>query len=259
MNSAGASIPGSDGEHFLQDLYGTRDRADRFYRDQVTDVLTDRMIEFLSQQTQMILATADQDGRPDASVRFGEPGFVLVLDNRTLAWPELRGNGVMTSLGNLVKNPWTHLMFLDKTERIGLHVRGQSTIVEPEVMAEEHPIISSRPVSGRPPERWVVLRLVNSYIHCRKHFPRADAPIEWGTDDVKAKGGDYFGAKAVPKPWVESESSAVRSPAAAELVVETAPETPAASVAPKEDDVQQQSIVAQVGRLGRLRRHGRSR
>jgi uncharacterized protein len=201
MNSTGAPRPGSEGEHFLQDIYRTRDRADRFYRDQMVGELTERMIDFVACQTRMIIATADQDGRPDASVRFGDPGFVTVLDNRTLAWPELRGNGVMTTLGNLVKNPWAHLMFLDMEQRIGLHVRGQSAIVEPDVMADEHPIILTRPSTGRPPERWVVLRLINAYIHCRKHFPRADAPIEWGTDDVKAKGGDYFGAKAAPKPW----------------------------------------------------------
>jgi predicted pyridoxine 5'-phosphate oxidase superfamily flavin-nucleotide-binding protein len=201
MNSSGVPRPGSDGEHFLQDLYGTRDRADRFYRDQMLDTLTPRMVEFLGRQTQMIIATADVDGHPDASVRFGEPGFVAVLDSRMLTWPELRGNGVMTSLGNLVKNPWTHLMFLDAAERIGLHLRGQSSIVEKDAMAAEHPHIVDRPTTGRAPAQWVVMRLETSYIHCRKHFPRTDAPIDWGTDDLKAKGGDYFGAKNTPSPW----------------------------------------------------------
>jgi uncharacterized protein len=112
MGSA-TPTPGSAGEHLLQDLYGTRERAETFYRDQLLDTLTPRMVEFLGRQTQMILATADADGHPDASVRFGEPGFVAVITETTLAWPELRGNGVMTSLGNLVKNPWAHLMFLD--------------------------------------------------------------------------------------------------------------------------------------------------
>ena len=128
--SGAAPHPGSAGEHLLQDMYGTRDRADAFYRDQMLDRLTPRMVEFLGRQTQMILATADADGRPDASVRFGDPGFVAVIDDRTLTWPELRGNGVLTSLGNLIKNPWTHLMFLDGEERIGLHLRGQSSIVD---------------------------------------------------------------------------------------------------------------------------------
>lgn len=193
--------PGSDGEHLLQDLFGTRDRAQRFYRDQMLDSLTPTMIEFLGAQTQMIVATADLSGRPDASVRFGEAGFVKALDDRTICWPELRGNGVMTTLGNLVKNPWAHVMFLDEDERIGLHLRGEASLVEAHMMAEEHPEIGTAHTSGRPPERWVVLRLESSYIHCRKHFPRTDAPIDWGTDDVRAKGGDYFGAKSTPSPW----------------------------------------------------------
>jgi predicted pyridoxine 5'-phosphate oxidase superfamily flavin-nucleotide-binding protein len=201
MTARAKKQPGSDGERLLQDQYGTRERAERFYQDQMLDTLTPRMVEFLGRQTQVVIATADPEGRPDASVRFGEPGFVAALDERTVYWPELRGNGVMTTMGNLVKNPWAHLMFLDQDERIGLHLRGEATILEAEDMAESHPEIASRPVTGRPPERWVVLRLENSYIHCRKHFPRADAPVDWGTDDVRAKGGDYFGAKATPSPW----------------------------------------------------------
>ena len=50
---------------------------------------------------------------PSGSPRFGEPGFVMPIDGQTVTWPELRGNGVMTSLGNLVKNPQAHLMFPD--------------------------------------------------------------------------------------------------------------------------------------------------
>ena len=201
--------PGSDGEHYLQDLYGTRARADRFYRDQVLDVLTPKMIEFLGRQTQMILSTADNDGRPDSSVRFGHPGFVAVLDDRTLAWPELRGNGVMTSLGNLAKNPWTHLMFLDLEERIGLHIRGVSTIVESEVMDSEFPELTQRPGYGRPPERWVILRVTNSYVHCRKHFPHGSTD---GADDLE-HNSDYFGARFTPSPWATDLEPRRPSPA----------------------------------------------
>jgi hypothetical protein len=38
-------------------------------------------------------------------------------------------------------------------------------------------------------------------VHCRKHFPRPDGQIDWGTDDVRAKGGDFFGTKHTPTPW----------------------------------------------------------
>jgi uncharacterized protein len=194
--------PASDGERLLQDLYSSTERADRFYNEQMVDVLTPRMREFLAAQTWMVLCTADEDGMPSGSPRFGEPGFVMPIDERTVTWPELRGNGVMTSLGNLVKNPKAHLMFPDMSERIGLHLRGETTIVEHDVMRLEYPALVASVMTPRPPERWVILRLEVAYVHCRKHFPRADdKPVEWGTDDVKAKGGDYFGAKDLPRPW----------------------------------------------------------
>jgi predicted pyridoxine 5'-phosphate oxidase superfamily flavin-nucleotide-binding protein len=194
-------FPGTPGEWYLQELYGTTDRADTFYRQQVIDRLTPRMVEFLARQTMMVVASVDADGAPDASVRFGEAGFVTALDEYTLAWPELRGNGVFTTLGNLAKTPSTHLMFLDHEHRIGLHVRGEAQIVEADTMLANHPELAAAPRAGRPPERWVVVRVRNSYIHCRKHFPATDGPVDWGTDDVAAKGGDYFGAKDTRSPW----------------------------------------------------------
>lgn len=201
MDRDASRRPESDGELLLQEQLGTRERALRFYDEQMIDVLTPRMIEFIGRQTQMIVASADAEGRPDATVRFGEPGFVAVLDERTLCWPELRGNGVMTTLGNFVKNPWAHLMFLDHGERIGLHLRGETVLVDPADLQDAHPELVAPEGAGRPAERWVLFRVATSYIHCRKHFPRTDAPVEWGSDDVRAKGGDYFGAKSVPAPW----------------------------------------------------------
>jgi hypothetical protein len=149
----------------------------------------------------MIIASSDAEGFPDASVRFGEPGFVRVIDAWTVCWPELRGNGVMTTLGNLVNNPHAHLMFLDHSERIGLHLRGDAKIIEGSDFADTHPDIAATQDTPRPPERWVILELRTSYVHCRKHFPRTDEPIDWGTDDAKAKGGDYFEAKGTSSPW----------------------------------------------------------
>ena len=91
-------------------------------------------------------------------------------------------------------------------ERIGLHLRGETTIIEHDVMRVEHPAIVASVQTPRAPERWVVLTLEVAYVHCRKHFPRSDnKPVEWGTDDVKSKGGDYFSAKNVSKPWHRPE------------------------------------------------------
>jgi len=196
-----SSFPQSGGEFLAQELYGSRERAERFYRDQMLDVLTPQMVHFISEQTEVVVASVDTEGRPDASIRFGEPGFVVVLDERTVAWPELRGNGVMTTVGNLLKNPPAHLMFLDRAVRIGLHLRGVTRVLDLQEAASEYPALAAREGSGRAPERWVVLHLSTSYIHCRKHFPKKDGAVDWGTDDPRAKGGDYFGAKDTPSPW----------------------------------------------------------
>jgi uncharacterized protein len=53
-----------------------------------------------------------------------------VLDEKTLAYPEYRGNGVMSSLGNISENPHVGLLFVDFTDKIGLHVNGRARIVE---------------------------------------------------------------------------------------------------------------------------------
>jgi uncharacterized protein len=59
------------------------------------------------------LATADADGRPQCSYKGGEPGFVRVLDERTLAFPVYDGNGMYLSTGNLAVNPHVGMLFVD--------------------------------------------------------------------------------------------------------------------------------------------------
>ena len=51
------------------------------------------------------LATADAQGRPNCSYKGGEPGFVRVLDERTIAFPSYDGNGMFMSFGNVLVNP----------------------------------------------------------------------------------------------------------------------------------------------------------
>jgi hypothetical protein len=51
-------------------------------------------------------------------------------------------------------------------------------------------------------ERWVIVTVSDAFIHCSKHIPllrKVDHEIQWGTDDARAKGGDYFGAASGQK------------------------------------------------------------
>ncbi|MCD9880835.1 pyridoxamine 5'-phosphate oxidase family protein [Streptomyces guryensis] len=206
--------PGSHGEHRMQRELGTLGRADRFYDEQVLDRLNPQMQEFVARQEMFFLATADSHGECDNTFRAGPPGFLRVLDDTTLAYPEYRGNGVMASLGNIRENPHVGILMIDfSQDRIGLHVNGRAQLATDEAMRRRHPHLPVDPVPGRRPQMWVEVEVEETYIHCSKHIPRlVRAPLRqnadgdggtaaggeqaWGTDDVKRKGGDYFGAAA---------------------------------------------------------------
>ncbi len=174
------------------------------------------MRTFIAEQELMFVSTADARGNCDCSIRAGLPGFVAVLDERTLAYPEYRGNGVMASLGNISENPHIGLLFVDfLRSTVGCHVNGEARIAEnaailagpvahPPGLAEIVRTALEAPGSGRPPERWVIVRVEEAYIHCSKHIPllaKRDKEIAWGTDDPAAKGGDFFRVRDLPRPW----------------------------------------------------------
>ncbi|MGP4109702.1 pyridoxamine 5'-phosphate oxidase family protein, partial [Streptomyces sp. 4N509B] len=192
--------PGSDGEHALQRRLGSEARADRFYREQMLDHLNERMCEFVARQEWFFLATADRHGECDNSFRAGPAGFLRVLDPRTLIFPEYRGNGVHASLGNIAENPHAGLLLVDfDRARIGLHVNGRARIVPDAEMRAAHPDLPVDPVPGRRAQLWVRVEVQEAYIHCAKHIPLmvkggSHAAADWGTDDYKRKGGDFFGA-----------------------------------------------------------------
>ena len=203
--------PGSKGEHELQVEHGTDQRAFAFYNKQMLDKLNSEMSEYIARQEMVFVSTADSYGECDCSLRAGPPGFVHVLDAKTLTYPEYRGNGVMASLGNISENPHIGLLFVDFfASTVGLHVNGKAKILEnDERMARVDLPPGVRATlddeRGRRPERWVELHVEEAYIHCSKHVPlleKRDKEIHWGTDDPRAKGGDYFGAKSCDRPWV---------------------------------------------------------
>ena len=120
-------LPGSEGEHGLQERYGTKKRAYAFYNKQMLDHLNPLMREFIAEQEMLFIGTADSHGECDCSFRSGLPGFVRVLNEKTLIYPEIRGNGVMASLGNVSENEHIGMLFVDFCEStVGLHVNGQA-------------------------------------------------------------------------------------------------------------------------------------
>jgi predicted pyridoxine 5'-phosphate oxidase superfamily flavin-nucleotide-binding protein len=201
-SDAEITLPGSAGEHLLQQQFGSTDRARGFYARQVLDHLNEHMQRFVQRQEMVFVATSDGRGECDCSFRAGEPGFVQVLDERTLVYPEYRGNGVYASLGNVRENAHIGLLFVDFfRDVIGLHVNGAAQLIEhDQLLADARATVrilrELEQTGGRRPERWVQVSVHEAYVHCSKHIPllaKLDKRIHWGTDDFKRKGGDFFG------------------------------------------------------------------
>jgi predicted pyridoxine 5'-phosphate oxidase superfamily flavin-nucleotide-binding protein len=192
--------PASAAERILQERYGTAQRAQQFYQDQVTAQLTPIMRQFIQRMDMAFIATSDGSGQCDCSFRAGAAGFIRVLDDRTIAYPEYRGNGVMASLGNMLENPHVGIFLADFTDDlIGLHVNGDADIITPARMRELDSGIPEPGHPGREPVQWVLVHVAEAYIHCSKHIPKMTPQSRvrhWGTDNPRHKGRDYFGAAA---------------------------------------------------------------
>jgi predicted pyridoxine 5'-phosphate oxidase superfamily flavin-nucleotide-binding protein len=180
------------------------------------DRLNPAMRRFIASQEMVFVATADGRGECDCSFRAGPPGFVCVLDEQTLAYPEYRGNGVYASLGNITENAHAALLFVDFfRDTIGLHVNGRAAIVPNEAFLLRTDLPkelyqAAGTQNGRRPERWVLVHVEEAYIHCAKHIPlltKLPKDIPWGTDDTLKKGGDYFAAKECARPWVAAKAT----------------------------------------------------
>jgi hypothetical protein len=125
------------GQRELQDRFDSRRIADRLEEVTVHTEFTARDRELIEQSPMFFLATADAEGRPDCSYKGGRPGFVRVLDARTLAWGDYDGNGQFRSLGNLLVNPGVALLFVNFEQPRRIRVNGRATV------SSEDPLLAS--------------------------------------------------------------------------------------------------------------------
>jgi predicted pyridoxine 5'-phosphate oxidase superfamily flavin-nucleotide-binding protein len=128
-----------DGMRRLQDARETRRLADRLEQTIVRPTFTDEDRAFIQRCAMFFVATADAHGHPDCSYKGGLPGFVRILDDRTLAFPDYDGNGMYRSWGNLLVNPHIGLLFLDFENPKRIRVNGTAQINEQDPLHAEYP------------------------------------------------------------------------------------------------------------------------
>jgi predicted pyridoxine 5'-phosphate oxidase superfamily flavin-nucleotide-binding protein len=130
-----------NGSRELQDRFDTRRLADRLHRRVVHEVIRADDRAFIERMDMFFLATAHAAGHPQCSYKGGDPGFLRVIDERTLAFPNYDGNGMYLSLGNVLVNPHVGLLLIDFTaERPSrMRIEGTASIAEHDDLAWEYP------------------------------------------------------------------------------------------------------------------------
>lgn len=128
-----------EGMRQLQDDRDTRRLADRLAQVTLRSAFTAEDRAFIESRPMFFVATADAHGQPECSYKGGLPGFVRVLDDRTLAFPDYDGNGMYRSWGNLRVNPGVALLFLDFEAPRRLRVNGKARISADDALMTECP------------------------------------------------------------------------------------------------------------------------
>lgn len=122
---------------------------------------------FIARSPFLVLATADADGRQDASPKGDGEGFVAVADERTLLIPDRKGNKLLMGLENILANPRVGLIFLVPSCEETLRVNGRAEITaDPEVLAS---------LAERGQDALVAIRVSveEVFFHCAKAFRRS--------------------------------------------------------------------------------------
>jgi len=127
-----------DGNRYFQDHYDTRRLADKMAAG-TKDRIDQPAREFIECADMFFLATCDHRGLPTCSYRGGEPGFVRVIDEHCLAFPNYDGNGKYQSMGNILKNSQIGILFIDFEGQRRLRLQGTARICEDDMLLASYP------------------------------------------------------------------------------------------------------------------------
>ncbi len=128
----------SDSQRQVQDRFETRKLADRLEAVLIHDHLSAVDAAFIAHQNMFFLATADAYGQPNCSYKGGSRGFVTVVDERTLAFPDFNGNGMHLSVGNINETSKVGLLFVDFERQARMRVLGCARVEENDPLLERY-------------------------------------------------------------------------------------------------------------------------
>lgn len=133
------SFEHSNGSREIQDRFDTRRLADAITSRTLQEVISPRDAEFIGRMDMFFIASQGPDGGLDCSYKGGEPGFVKVIDDHTIAFPNYDGNGQYMTGGNIIETGKVGLLFIDFQNQWRIRLNGTASIDFNDPLAGEWP------------------------------------------------------------------------------------------------------------------------
>ncbi len=154
----------------LQEKHGSRRAYARMEEGEGWETtITPDVAAYIAAQTSAFLGTANASGQPYIQHRGGPPGFLHVLDDKTIAFADLRGNRQYITLGNLAENPKAHLFLIDYENSQRVKIWGEAHVVEDDPALLQQ--LTPAGEKGRA-ERAIVFKVKAWDANCPKYIPR---------------------------------------------------------------------------------------
>ena len=130
--------------------------------------ITNDLKQFIAAQTTAYLATANADGQPYIQHRGGPPGFLKVLDDKTIAFADFAGNRQYITQGNLLDNPKAHLFLMDYAHRRRVKIWGTARVVEDAALSQQ---LMPEGYAAKP-EQTILFTVAAWSANCPQHIPQ---------------------------------------------------------------------------------------
>ena len=165
----------------------------------IADRLNDLTRQFIERSPFVCIATTGADGSCDVSPRGDPPGFVRVLDERTLLVPERPGNRIADTLRNVIETGRVGLLFVIPGVGDTFRVNGRA------FLTDDASLLAPSTVDGRAPRLGILVEIEEAYTQCSKALLRSDLwnPEKHVDRDELPSGGEIL--RAISDPQLDSE------------------------------------------------------
>jgi len=164
----------------LRNKYGEpSERAQK----KVLNYMADDVLNYIKESPFAVLSTSNANGDCDASPRGGKPGFVKIIDNKTLIIPDIRGNRLLQSTQNMMENPKVGLVFFIPGNNKTVRVNGSIKLLDVEAVNKYtttvevfNPDETSEMIQG------LLISVEEAYRHCPRALSFSDL---WNVETIK--------------------------------------------------------------------------